>query len=252
MIERMEKNTIITLKLKGKSNRWIAKETGIDRKTVARYWNEYQNLTDQLEPEGANRIVQEQIISVPSYDVTSRKPYKYTEEIDKAIDLILESEAKKAREIGENNKQQLTNRQIHGLLREQGYDIGITTVTHHLKEKRNKLSEAFIRQEYNYGDRLEYDFGEVKLVINDVVDKYYIAVFGSPRASFRWAYLYKNQKKEVFLDSHVKFFEMVKGVYQEVTYDNMRNVVTAFIGKNEKELNVDLIAMWVHYITWGR
>ena len=247
MIEQMEKNTIITLKLKGKSNRWIAKETGIDRKTVARYWNEYQRQIKQLEAEGDNRALQEEIVSAPSYDISSRKPLKYTEEIDNAIDMILESEAEKAREIGENNKQKLTNKQIHGLLREQGYDIGISTVSIRLKEKRNKRSEAFIRQEYNYGDRLEYDFGEVKLVISGECGKYYLAVFGSPRASFRWAYLYKNQKKDVFLDSHVKFFEMVRGVYREAVYDNMKNVVAAFIGKNEKELNADLTAMSTYY-----
>lgn len=247
MIELMEKNTIITLKLKGKSNRWIAKETGIDRKTVARYWNEYRKLTEELEVEGDKRTVQEKIVSATKYDVSTRRPKKYTEEMDEAINLLLESESEKAQELGENNKQKLTNKQIHGLLRSQGYDIGISTVSHRLKEKRNKLAEAFIRQEYNYGDRLEYDFGEVKLVLNGVVGKYYLAVFGSPRASFRWAYLYKNQKKEVFLDSHVRFFEMVKGVYRETVYDNMKNVVTSFIGKNEKEHNADLIAMSTYY-----
>ena len=247
MINQMEKNTIITLKIRGKSNRAIERETGINRKTVARYWKEYQRLAGQLQPDGDNRAVQEQIASAPKYNASSRTPLKYTPEIDRAIDEILESEAEKARELGENNKQKLANRQIHGLLRAAGCDIGLTTVTNRLKEKRNKIAEAFIRQEYDFGDRLEYDFGEVKLVINGVVGKYYLAVFGSPRGSFRWAYLYNNQKKDVFLDSHVRFFEMVGGAYREVVYDNMKNVVTRFIGKNEKELNADLIAMSTYY-----
>ena len=49
------------------------------------------------------------------------------------------------------------------------------------------------------------------------------------------------------MDSHVKFFEFLKGCYREVVYDNMKNVVTKFIGKNEKELNTDLIKMAVYY-----
>ena len=243
----MEQNTIVTLKLKGKSNRWIAKETGIDRKTVARYWDEYQRLSSQLQMASDNRETQEQMAAGPKYDVSSRKPLKYTQEIDEAVNSILEKEVEKARLLGEGNKQKLTNRQIHGILREQGYDIGITVVSMRLKEKREKKAEAYIRQEYDYGDRLEYDFGEVKLVINGVVGKYNLAVFGSPRASFRWAYLYKNQKKDVFLDSHVRFFEMMGGAYREVVYDNMKNVVARFIGKNEKELNADLIAMSTYY-----
>jgi len=243
----MDKNAIITLKLNGKSNRQIAKDICINRKTVARYWNEYQQLVNQLQPDGDNRIIQEQMVSAPQYDSSTRKPLKYTEQMDETINTILESEEQKAREIGKSNKQKLTNKQIHKLLKDQGHDIGLTVTSDHIKEKRQRVAEAFIRQEYDFGDRLEYDFGEVVLVINGVVGKYYLAVFGSPSASFRWAYLYKNQKKDVFLDSHVRFFEMVRGVYREVVYDNMRNVVTTFIGKNEKELNADLVAMSTYY-----
>jgi len=87
----------------------------------------------------------------------------------------------------------------------------------------------------------------VKLVINGIVDTYYIAVLSSPASNFRWAYLYKNQKQDVFMDSHVKFFEMVQGVYKEVVYDNMKNVVTKFIGRNEKELNKELIKLSLYY-----
>ena len=243
----MEKNAIIVLKLRGQSNRKIARENNIDRKTVKRYWDEYQRLTQQLQPEGDNRAIQEQIVSAPKYTVAGRYPVKYTTEVDEAVDAILANEAEKARELGENNKQKLTNKQIHRLIREQGHDIGLTTVSDRIKKKRNKIAEAFIRQEYDFGDRLEFDFGEVKLVINERVRKYFLAVFGSPRSKFRWAFLYDNQKKEVFLDSHVRFFELVGGVYRECVYDNMKNVVTRFIGKNEKELNTDLIAMSTYY-----
>ena len=129
----------------------------------------------------------------------------------------------------------------------EGFDIGLTTVSNKIKEKRHKARECFIKQEYDYGDRLEYDFGEVKLVIDGEVATYHLAVMSSPGGNFRWAYLYKNQKKDVFMDSHVQFFEMVKGVYKEVVYDNMRNVVSKFIGKNEKELNKDLINLSLYY-----
>jgi len=40
---------------------------------------------------------------------------------------------------------------------------------------------------------------------------------------------------------------MVGGVWQELVYDNMRNVVSRFIGKNEKELNSDLVKMSIYY-----
>ena len=40
---------------------------------------------------------------------------------------------------------------------------------------------------------------------------------------------------------------MIGGVWKEVVYDNMRNVVSKFIGKNEKELNEDLVKMSLYY-----
>lgn len=49
------------------------------------------------------------------------------------------------------------------------------------------------------------------------------------------------------MNSHVKIFEMLGGVYKELVYDNMRNVVAKFIGRNEKELNEDLIKMSLYY-----
>ncbi len=71
-------------------------------------------------------------------------------------------------------------------------------------------------------------------MVEGKTNTYPLAVFSSPASGFRWAYLYKNQKKEVFLDSHVGFFEMIGGVYKEIVYDNMRNVVSSFIGRHEK------------------
>jgi len=106
---------------------------------------------------------------------------------------------------------------------------------------------VFIRQQYDLGDRLEYDFGEVKLDCGEGVKVYHMAVFSSPGGGFRWLYLYTNEKKAVFMDSHVRFFEMMGGSWHEVVYDNMRNVVKKFIGKNEKELNEDLVKMSMYY-----
>jgi predicted transcriptional regulator len=41
MKEFMDKRDILDLKQGGASNRAVAKKLGIDRKTVAHYWNEY-------------------------------------------------------------------------------------------------------------------------------------------------------------------------------------------------------------------
>jgi len=141
----------------------------------------------------------------------------------------------------------LTNKQIHEKLVNEGFDISGVTINIALADIRKRHREVFIRQQYDLGDRLEYDFGEVLLDCGEGVKTYHMAVMSSPGGGFRWLYLYTNQKKTVFMDSHVRFLEMMGGCYREIVYDNMRNVVSKFIGKNEKELNEDLLKMSVYY-----
>lgn len=245
----LDKASIIRLKEQGLSNRGVARELGIDKKTVNKYWNEYKdNLKELNETTDTAKIseIQENITSAPKYNSENRIRRKVTPEFLKALEKILEEEEKKIKTLG-TNKQALTKQQIYELLKKQGFPLSYSTVVLEMKRIKNSGNECFIRQNYDFGDRLEYDFGEVKLVINGIVKRYYIAVLSSPAGNFRWCYLYDNCKKDVFLDSHVKFFKMIGGVWKEIVYDNMRNVVSKFIGKNEKELNEELVKMSLYY-----
>lgn len=245
----LDVSAIIKLKEQGLSNRGVARTLDIDKKTVNKYWNEYKNNLQKLEAtDDLTEIlkIQEDIISKPKYNSEARVRRKITPECLKALENILEDENRKTKILG-TNKQTLTKQQIYGLLRKQGFNISYSSVVLEIKRMKQLGSECFIKQDYDFGDRLEYDFGEVKLVINGIVKRYYIAVLSSPAGNFRWCYLYDNCKKDVFLDSHVKFFKMIGGVWKEVVYDNMRNVVSKFIGKNEKELNEDLVKMSLYY-----
>lgn len=245
----LDKAAIIRLKEQGLSNRGVARELGIDKKTVNKYWNEYKdNLKELNETTDTAKIseIQENITSAPKYNSENRIRRKVTPEFLNALEKILEEEEKKIKTLG-TNKQALTKQQIYELLKKQGFPLSYSTVVLEMKRIKNSGNECFIRQNYDFGDRLEYDFGEVKLVINGIVKRYYIAVLSSPAGNFRWCYLYDNCKKDVFLDSHVRFFKMIGGVWKEIVYDNMRNVVSKFIGKNEKELNEDLVKMSLYY-----
>lgn len=98
-------------------------------------------------------------------------------------------EAKKGQVFGPH-KRKLTKLQIHKVLQTEGYDIGYSTIATKINEKLNKTKECFIKQSYDLGGRIEYDFGEVKLLIGGKLGKYYMAVVSSPAADFRWAFLY--------------------------------------------------------------
>lgn len=249
MIDLMDKSSIIKLKEQGYSNRKIEKMLKVNRKTVAKYWNEYLVNLNKLKSEKDNTKIaeiQEKITSEPKYNTQSRMRRKLTDDFFIQLQNILASEEEKKKILG-TNKQCLTKIQIYEILKKSGFNIGYSTVVAQINKIKRSGNECFIRQHYEFGDRLEYDFGEVKLVINGITKKYYIAVLSSPAGNFRWCYLYDNCKKDVFLDSHVEFFKMIGGVWKELVYDNMRNVVSKFIGKNEKELNEDLIKMSIYY-----
>lgn len=245
----LDVSAMLKLKEQGLSNRSIAKVLGVNRKTVNKYWNQYKDNLQKLGKtidEKEILEIQEDIVSNPKYNSESRTRRKVTSEFINALEKILVDEEKKFKVLG-TNKQALTKQQIYELLRAQGFTLSYSTVVLEIKKIKSSGKECFIRQNYDYGDRLEYDFGEVKLVIDGITKKYYIAVLSSPASNFRWCYLYDNCKKEIFMDSHVKFFEMIGGVWKEVVYDNMRNVVSKFIGKSEKELNEDLVKMSIYY-----
>ena len=248
MVKFVDKKDIIMLKEQGLSNREVARRTGRDRGTVSKYWQEYSARLRQLgDAEADVRAVQESLLAEPKYDSSKRIRRKYTEELDKRLREIVKEEERKYRLFGPGHKQKLTNRQIHQKLYDEGYRISVVTINIALAEIRKRQREVFIRQQYELGERLEYDFGEVFLDCGEGVKTYHMAVLSSPGGGFRWLYLYTNQKKAVFMDSHVKFFEMMGGSYREVVYDNMRNVVSKFIGRNEKELNEDLVKMSAYY-----
>jgi transposase len=257
MKKLVEKVEIIGRKLAGESSRKIAKSMGINRETVNKYWNEYITESEKLRVTGGigaaggsgedARDAQAKLFAAPVYRTPERPPRKYTDEIDTFLREIIDSEKKKNRLLGAGHKQKLTNVQIYEKVREQGFDICIATINANLARLRKRMKECYIRQEYDFGQRVEYDFGEVKLIINGKLQTCHMAVFCAPASGFRWLYLYTNQKKGVFLDSHVRFFEKMGGVFREVVYDNMKNVVHKFLGKNEKELDKDLITMSVYY-----
>lgn len=162
----LDKAAIIKLKLEGLSNRAVSRALGIDKKTVNKYWNQYkENILKLDETNDAKEIkqIQENITSVPKYNSENRVRRKVTPEFLNVLEKILKDEEKKVKVLG-TNKQALTKQQIYELLKKQGFPLSYSTVVLEMKRIKSSGNECFIRQDYDFGDRLEYDFGEVKLI----------------------------------------------------------------------------------------
>lgn len=249
MISYMDYHTVISLNLKGLSNQKVADIVGVSRETVRQRWLKYSQEHGKLVSEELSAAdfekTKEIVIDPPSYDSSKRRSRKYTAEIDQLLNQILLDEEIKAKELT-SKKQKLTCVQICEMIRKEGYDIGLTTITLKVREKRQRNRECFIAQTYEYGERFEYDFGEAELFIGGVKQKVQMAVIACPASGYRWARLYDSQCMEVFLDSHARFFQEMNGGFTEGVYDNMRNAVSSF-SRTQKTVNEELMKMSLYY-----
>jgi len=252
MISMSTKQKIILYYFReGKSQRQIAQELHIARKTVKKYIESYQASAEGVKRkkpvQGDTEIpVSSDIVSAPKYDSSNRGKRRLTEEITSKIDSFLESNSRK-RASG-LHKQVMKKIDIHEALLAEGFQIGYTSVCTYITGKeRSSVKEAYIRQRYDPGDVCEFDWGEVKLWISGSLQRFYLAVFTSAYSNYRYAELYERQDTISFQQSHVNFFTHQGGVHRQMVYDNMRVAVKRFVGLTEKEPTEAMLQLATYY-----
>jgi len=229
----------------GKSQRRIAQELQISRKTIKKYIEEYERCLQGAE---SPSIAQSTYLTAsPVYKCGVREKLKLTREVQAAIEELLSSNRQKKKE--GLVKQLLKKKDILEELHRQGFEIGYTTVCNYIRscESIPSSREAFIRQSYVAGDVCEFDWGEIKLYLSGVLFRLQLAVFTSAYSNYRYAYIFHRQDTLSFMEAHVRFFETIGGVYHQMVYDNMRVAVAKYVGTQEKEPTVALLQLRGHY-----
>lgn len=229
----------------GSSQRQITRELGISRKTVSKYISQYNLLL--ASGKTASQALSVCLSEAPSYNSNTRGKIRLTQEVQAAIDLLLDQNQKKR--MSGLSKQQLKKIDILALLHSRGFDIGYTTVCNYIRGKETvpPKQEAFIRQVYEPGSSCEFDWGEAKLTISGHQRKFQLAVFTSGYSNYRYSLLYERQDTLAFMESHIAFFSTIGGIYREMVYDNMRVAVAKFVGRHEKEPTRALLDLRGHY-----
>ncbi|MCD8503160.1 MAG: IS21 family transposase [Bacillaceae bacterium] len=249
MIDLKNKQEILLMYFReGKSQRSIAKEVGIDRKTVSSYIKDYENkleeLNEQQGPLDKGELIQS-IVEEPKYKRVNRTKRVLTDEIEERIlSLLQENELKRQQGLHKQTKKIID---IHEVLEQEGFNISYTTVRNKINEIARKAKEAYIKGSYLPGGVCEFDWGEVKIVINGKRRTLQLAVFTSAFGNYRMAYLFTKQKTECFQEAHALFFDQVGGVFQTMIYDNMRVAVKKFVG-TEKEPTEALLKLSIYYM----
>jgi len=249
----IQKHEILLMHFRdGKSFRAISRETGISRPTVTKYITEHaahkarliEIASDETSDEIAGELIRK-LVEAPRYDNSSRPNRKITEALTARVQTLLAENAKK-RSRGQR-KQQMKICDMHEVLQAEGYDLGYSRLCTLVKGLDDRVPESFIRQSYAYGEVCEFDWGEVKLLLNGQLTRVQMGIFTSARGNYRYARLFMHQDTAAFQQAHALFFEHLGGVYRELVYDNMRVAVKKFVGPTEKEATQGLLSLSVYY-----
>ena len=221
--------------IEGKPKKQISRELKISKNTVKSYISEFLESKKDLIESGISKYeLIENMVEKPRYDTRNRTTRVMTDEVkDKIRDYIKENENK--RNTGKM-KMCMSAQDMYETLNEEGYSVSYSSVAQYVRHyKENEYThEAFIKQNYDYGDICEFDWGDVKLEVNGKEIKYRMAVFTMAKSNYRYAYLYNNENTQSFIDAHIKFFEHIGGVPKCMVYDNMKVAVAKFVGRTEK------------------
>lgn len=233
--------------VEGKPKKQIARELKVSKNTVKAYVNEFLNDKKELiELNVPKTELIENMIEKPKYKVANRTSVVMTDEVKKMIDGFLRDNEIK-RSTGKV-KMCMTAKDMHEELLEKGYLLSYPSVAQYVqKYKKEIVHEAYIKQEYDYGDICEFDWGEVKLLIDNIDVKFRMAVFTMAKSNFKFAYLYRHENTQSFVDAHIRFFEYIGGVPRCMVYDNMKVAVAKFVGRTEKEATEALKKLSVYY-----
>jgi transposase len=219
---RMDKVHVIRHKVlvEGRSEREVARELGISRNTVSKY----------LE------------VSEPRRVETAVRPKPVLERVRGRIDALLEEWGPRT-----TRKQRITATRILRQLREEGFEVGITTVKTYLRDKRIASAEVFIPLLHVAGDSMQVDFFEVTVEEGGIVRKVWKFLARLMHSGYDFVWLYERCDQLSFLDGHKRAFEFYEGVPARGWYDNLKPAVRKRVGI-EVELSDRFAALASHYL----
>lgn len=188
------------------SQRQIAKRLHVSRKTIRKYCNgsflpgirqEYQ-----IEKNPDRLAIEEKIIKV-----------------------IEENK-------GAPSKQALNAKVIWQILLKEGYTHAESTIRKYIQELKLDKPDIFIPLDFEPGDAMEFDWGDVYAYIEKVKTKISIFCAVLPFSYGIFCAVFPNKTNVNFYAGHIMAFEHFNGVPRRCIYDNLKSVVLEGSGIN--------------------
>lgn len=202
------------------SIRSVAKELGISRNTVTKYLDQSEPVRKQGAPRGR-----------PVMDRVAPR-----------IDEILEEWRHRV-----TPKQRVTGDRILRQLREDHFQVGITTVRDYLREKHRQSAEVFIPLVYHPGEEGQFDFFEVTVEEKGQLRRAWKLLLHLPYSERDYLCFYDTCDQLAFLDGHVRAAAFFGGLPHRIVYDNLSAAVKRRVGL-EAQLTERFKALVSHYL----
>lgn len=183
----------------GHSQRQIARILGCSRKTVKKY-------CQGAVPHDAKR-------TVPKVE----SPLCQT--LEKKIMAMLQENKTLPR------KQQRTAKNIWQELKKKGFAVGESTVRRYVHNMGQKHPEAFVPLDFEPGEAMQVDWGDMKAWIGGVNTNVSVFVTILPYSYGLYASVFPDKTNACFFSGHVRAFEFYGGVPRRCIYDNLRSAV---------------------------
>jgi transposase len=198
----------------GKSIRAIAKELGLNRRTVRKHLRE-EEFPRYRKTEWRESILTPHVQTIRDY--LEEDDYKATWILDR-----------------------LKNRGYAG-----GYDT-VKRFVRTIKERKSRL--AYARFETEPGRQAQFDWGDFQIVepSGGITTIYaFMLVLGFSRAGY--TEFFERATLESFMDGHIRAFHFLEGVPAEVLYDNMKCVVVGRDAAGRPIFNAEFLHFARHY-----
>ncbi len=132
-------------------------------------------------------------------------------------------------------------------------DLSESTVRHFVARRRAVLGlaahkEAYLHLAFDPGELAQVDWGNALVVVDGEPLVAWMFCMRLAYSTTAFVALYPNGRLEAFMDGHVRAFEFFGGVPTTLVYDNLRSVVTRILQGRGRKLNSRFEAMAAHYV----
>ncbi len=209
-----------------KSQREIARTTGLSRNTVSKW------LEGPLQAE-------------PKYQRVEQ-PGKLTA-FHESIRQALKGDARRPRQ------ERRTARALHAEIKAAGYAGGYSRVTDFIRawrlgEGQAVSSHAFVPLAFELGEAFQFDWSEEALVVGGIYYRLQVSHMKLCASRAFWLVAYPSQGHEMLFDAHTRSFAALGGVPRRGIYDNMKTAVDRVKKGKGRVVNARFAVMCAHYL----